>query len=193
MTAPRLRVYETSVGEDFEILLVANDDDYDVLKFDGQSRASTWKPVLVKRLTVYEEGTRKGDRLIPSDFPSCSGPHLLMLSGRTKEKLGAYLERFGELLPLACPDGEFWTLNVTTVIDALDEEKSKVLRARDEDRILMIHKYVFRASALMDAEIFRLPPRRTSTIFVTDKFVSKVRESGLVGLEFRQLWAADLN
>jgi len=193
MTAPKLRIYETSVPDGFEWLLAVNDRDYEVLRFDGQPRSSAWQPVHVKRLTVEEEGPRKGRRLTPSDFPSCSGSHILIVSGRAKEKLGAYLERFGELLPLACPDGEFWTLNVTTVIDALDEAASNVFRARDEDRLLMIRKHVFRASALMDAEVFKLPPRQSNIIYVTDKFVSKIRESGLVGMEFRQLWTADLN
>ena len=137
------------------------------------------------------EGPHKGQRLAPSDFPWCSGA--LMLGARAKEKLGAYLERFGELLPLVCADGDFWRFNLMTVIDALDEAASNVLRATDEDRILRIRKHVFRASAVMDAEIFRLPPRKTNGTFVTDKFVARVSESGLVGMDFRQLWAVDLN
>jgi hypothetical protein len=53
---------------------------------------------------------------------------MLILSQVARDMLGEQLEAFGELLPLACDDGEFWTLNVTRLVDALDATGSELLR-----------------------------------------------------------------
>ena len=114
---------------------------------------------------------------------------MMTLSRRAKERIGAYLEQFGELLPLACPDGEFWTLNVTKIIDALDEARSDVLRSAETGRILVVWKHVFRAEALGGAEVFRLPEAHSNLIYVTDAFAERLASSGLEGLTLVQLWA----
>lgn len=182
-----LIVYKLRYAEGYEWLLPIDEGDFDLLRLDGHPRANSWRPVRMKRLKRSEQG----QTLKPSDFPSCSGGDMLILSRAAKEKIGAELERFGELLPLACDEGEFWVFNVTSVVDGLDESRSQVLRASDTGAVLMIRTHAFRPSELARAEVFKLPQTLRGLIYVTRSFLEKVQGAGLAGLEFEQLWPLD--
>ena len=179
-------VYKLLTSEGFEWLLPVNDADFEVLTFEGQPRSNLWRPVKMKRLKIDRRRPLKA-----SDFPSCSGGDMFILSQVAKDKIGSYLEQYGELLPLACDDGDFWTLNVTRLVDALDESSSQLLRGSDTGEILMIHKHVFRPSGLEQAQLFKLPQVLRGLIYVTDPFVDMIKASGLKGLEFVKVWSPD--
>jgi hypothetical protein len=90
-----------------------------------------------------------------------------------------------EVLPLLSDEGaELFVLNVTCVIDALDQERSEVLRFPG-GRIMLIKQPVFKQDLLNGVELFRLPHRASST-YVGSNFVTAVRAAGLEGLEFRE-------
>ncbi len=80
-------------------------------------------------------------------------------------------------------------MNVTTLVDALDEEKSDVLRASDTGQLLMIHRPSFRADRL-GPEIFKLSQMPRGLIYVTEAFVHRVRATSLEGLDFKLVWSA---
>lgn len=132
--------------------------------------------------------TERGKVLRVSDFPACSGGDMLIINRRARDKIGSQLEKYGELLPLSCEDGDFWALNVTCLIDALDEYKSKILRSSDTKEMLTIQKHVFRPAVLRGAVLFKLPQMVRGLIYVTNHFVELIMSSGLVGLEFVVLW-----
>lgn len=182
-----LKVYKFRYAEGYEWLLPAHDPDLERLRFDGQRRASEWVPVQMKRLTVSEQG----QRLTPGDFYACSGGDMLVLSDRARQVIGPALEQYGEVLPLACDGRPFWTLNVTTFVDALDEDASQFLHASGSHRVLMIRRHVFKAAALEGAELFKLPQMPRGLIYATDSFAARLKESGLLGLELVQVWAPD--
>jgi hypothetical protein len=85
------------------------------------------------------------------------------------------LEGRGELLPLECKEGDYFILNVTNVVDALDEEKSKIVRFPDGKKIMDIKDFVFMPSKLKNVDILKLPQQPLGQVFVTDKFVELVR------------------
>jgi hypothetical protein len=180
-----LNIYKPRPCEGCEWLLAVDGSDYDLLTFDGTPRAGSWKPTRMRRLKFDDNG----QFLQPCDFPSGSGGDLLMTHA-TRERLGPYLEKYGEFLPLSCEDGKFWTFHATHFVDALDENASDVLRASDDPgRILMIHKHVFRAEKLRGEWIFKLPqPRGRGGFCVTDPFVNLIHDLGLTGLEFKRVW-----
>jgi hypothetical protein len=178
-----LKVYKAIPVEGFEWVLPVVSEDSRRLRFDGTRRAEHWLPVNVARLRVWEDG-----RLLQAgDFPSGCG---FVVSQAAKELLGSYMEDAGELLPLNCPDGEFWTLNVTRLVDALDEDNSKVLRSSETNRILMIHQHCFRSENL-GPEIFKLSHTPRGLIYFTETFVKRVNATGLKGANFKLVWAAD--
>ena len=90
--------------------------------------------------------------------------------------------------PLATGDDvPLFILNVTRVIDALDEDRADVLRFPD-GRIAYLNAPAFHADKVRDVDFFKLAGRR-SEIFVGERFVARVREAKLVGLEFSPVWS----
>ncbi|MCK1641696.1 hypothetical protein IVA95_30170 [Bradyrhizobium sp. 157] len=97
------------------------------------------------------------------------------------------LDRSGELLPLECPEADLWLFNVLTVVDALDEEKSELVRFDDGD-ILDVERYVFRPDLTEGLAVFKVPQLLRGPLFLGDEFVRAVKAAGLRGPEFTQLW-----
>jgi hypothetical protein len=133
----------------------------------------------MKRLSVLE----RGQRLTAGDFYACSGGDMLVFGDHARQSVGAELERYGEVLPLSCDGRPFWTLNITSFVDALDEGASQLVRASDTGGILMIRRHVFKPIALAGAVLFKLPQTPRGLIYATDSFAGRLKESKLVGLE----------
>lgn len=182
-----MKVFTITAPEGYEWVLPARNDEIETLRFDGQPRAGSWQPVRMQRLSQDEHG----NPLALSDFPSCSGGDMLMLRRNAVAALTDIFESCGELLPLACPDGELWTLNVTNLVDALDEKSSQLLRAPDSGKILRVKKAVFRSEALRGQLLFKLTAMPRGLIYVTESFVERVKTAGLQGIGFRQAWATN--
>jgi hypothetical protein len=179
-----LKVYKLVALDGFEWLLPVEREDLDKLRFDGTSRAASWTPIKVYRLRTTENGAP----LVPGDFPpGCGG---FTISRNAKEMLGSTLEEAGELLQLNNDDAEFWTLNVTRLVDALDEAQSKVIRSSETNRILMIQLHRFRPECL-GPEVFKLSQMPRGPIYFSEVFVKRVKSSSLKGLDFKLVWAAN--
>jgi hypothetical protein len=131
-------------------------------------------------LEVNENGTR----LTYSDFPWL-GAHAPILREPAVTVLGPILETYGQVMPLE--GAPVWLFNVTRVLPALDEQRSKIVRFDDGD-ILTIEEHVFLADEIGGTEIFKLPGRASATL-VTRRFVDRVRDAGLRGVCFELLWS----
>jgi hypothetical protein len=182
-----LKVYKLRYGEGYEWLLPVDQQDFERLRFDGQPRGTSWTPVKMRRLKVSDQGRP----LKPGDFYACSGGDMLVLNDHAKESVGRYLEQYGELLPLVCDGRPFWTLNVTSFIDALDEGKSKLLRASDTGVILMIKHLTLRAAPPVGAGLFKLPQVPRGLIYATETFKDMLEKHKVAGLALIQVWAPD--
>lgn len=167
-------------------LVPVDSDDFDVLRFDGRPRSNVWTPVRMRRIT--RDGT--GAQGKESDFPPCSGGEMLIVSRAARDWLRPELERHGELLPLHCDDGQFWAVNVTTIVDALDEDATDFVRSPSSGRIIWVERPVFKPSILTGLSVFKVPQTPKGLIYFTDRFVELVRMSGLKGLDFERVWAA---
>ena len=179
------KVFEVYPIEGVELVCPIKPYDYENFVFDGSPRKVIWKPT---RVEIVREDL--GRKFVPGDLPSSSVGDLVV-SRKAKDMIGAFLEQYGELLPLVCDDREFWTLNVTCMIDALDETKSVLHRSKQDGSILIISKYAFHPEALKTATIFRLPQYARGSFYVTTPFVELIKSSGLTGLTFKQIWAPD--
>jgi hypothetical protein len=177
-------IFQPLVKEGFEWINACAESDYEIfLSFDGSSRASTWKPVKVRRVRADERQAAKA-----SDFPWL-GAHALVMRRQVIDTIGDLLSKYGEILPLSTEDGtELFVLNVTNVLDALDEKRSELTRFRESNRIMRIKKPVFKPAMIANAEIFRLPYRASPT-YVSQIFVDRVNGVGLEGLEFLSAWS----
>jgi hypothetical protein len=148
---------------------------------NGEPRGPTWTAVPVKRVS-------RGDNQIfhASDFPWL-GNYALIMRQRAVDALRDLLERNGELLPLTS-DVPLWVLNTQT-IDALDEENSSIVRFKSSGAIMTIDKLALIESRIGDCDIFKIPMRASAT-YVSERFVQRVKDAALIGLEFRPVWSA---
>ena len=178
-----LRIYKPRVSPGFEWVLPVRDADHEYLwSLNGTSRRATWRPMPVARLAVDDEGRP----LAKADLPWLGG-HVLVLRERAVATLAPLLDRYGELLPLACPDADLWLFNVLTVVDALDEENSELVRF-DDGNILDVVRHEFRPEMAAGMAVFKVPQLLRGRLFVGDEFVEAVATAGLTGPEFMQMW-----
>ncbi|WP_035726390.1 imm11 family protein [Bradyrhizobium murdochi] len=178
-----MRIYEPRVRPNLEWVLPVHESDHEYLwRLDGTARRASWRPMPVARLLVDDEGEPRAE----ADLPWLGG-HVLVLREHAVKVLAPLLDRSGELLPLACPDADLWLFNVLTVVDALDEEKSELVRFDDGD-ILDVERYVFRPNLTEGLAVFKVPQLLRGPLFLGDEFVSVVKTAGLRGPEFIQLW-----
>lgn len=181
-----MRIFEQSGGDDYEVLNCVDDDGWETLRLlDGSPRASTWKPLRVRR--VRPSRRRKFRR---SDCP-CFGTHTLTLGRTAVEVFRDMLDAHGELLPLEDEEGmELWLHN-TRALDAYDHERTE--GSREEDgRIRTATKHVFIPSIVEGVDIFKQAYPRRGTIYVSERFVQRYKHAKLKGMVFKLAWDSDL-
>lgn len=140
---------------------------------DGR-QVSDWNPPV---MTIFDEESAY------SDFPWL-GEHAPILRKPAVDALTQVLLQYGQLLPLR--GEEVWLFNATTMIDALDTERSQIAYF-DDGSILAIERHAFKTDVIGEAEIFKLP-MRASPVYVTDVFVDRVRKANLRGVTFIEVW-----
>ncbi len=159
------------------------DFEYIVEQVSGVPRKSTWHPIAME--IIHKDN---GLELLESESPWL-GSHALVFRRRAVEALNPLLEEYGEFLPVCCEEADLWIFNPTTILDALNEDSSSVLRFSNE-QIMRVNQYVFRPDIVRDIQIFKIPNLRASPTFVSDHFVQRWKSAGLRGLGFKKVWSA---
>lgn len=176
-------VYKAAPVEGFEWLLSENEHDYDWLRsLDGTPRLARWMPPALYLRTIDDHGRPRRR----ADLPWV-GAQALALRPRAVNALRAVLEQYGELLPVITRGDEPLLLfNVLRVVDALDEERSEIVRAPSSGRIMDIRRWHLREAMLEGLELFRLTG--LPSVFFSDRFKARVEGAGLTGLGGRRIW-----
>lgn len=177
-----MRIYRFQVQEGYEWVVPVEDGYFEAFRaFDGSRKAANWQPI---RMRLVDKDER-GRRLLPSDIPWL-GEHAPVLRRKAVERFGSMLAADGELLPLACDEAELFVFNVTSVVDALDLDRSELLRFPSTGRIMKVKTHVFRPERLSGVRAFKVPELLRSSLFVTDEVVRVA--GGLTGVGFKLLW-----
>ena len=148
--------------------------------FEGTPRGSDY-PV--------PRGERDDDQIdgaLPdfTDFALC----FPTFSERAIEILGDLLIPYGELAAIEMDEPmRYFGLNATTIVDALDEEKSKIKRFTDGG-VMRVEQHVLRESITSLPPIFKMPQTRRNTTYVNEQFVEVVQRHGLSGFRFDLLF-----
>jgi hypothetical protein len=175
------KIFRLRIGEDAEGIVFA-DPKFGLDLFRTLQMSTPIGKRWVPPRIVIDRDDYHGRRLTKTDFPaSITAPSL---SRRAADGLRELLATCGELLPTVCDEGEYFLVNVTAVCDILDEQRSRIHRVAG--RVLDIHRHVFKANAALEpgTVMFKLPCRPSGrAVYVTDAFVDRVRELGLVGLQ----------
>jgi len=146
--------------------------------FIGKSLLDSWvKPNLV---VINEKG-----RLKRGDCPYFG---ILVFSIFAIEILNDLMKDCVELLGIDCDSGNYKIINLINVVDCLDYSKSVIQRYDDGERISNIKKYAFIPEKIFNQNIFVIPERPRSPVFVSNEFKNRVLESGLKGFKFEEIW-----
>jgi hypothetical protein len=150
-----------------------------------QSGQDRWTPVAARVADPPHELPHPAP-----DFPRFASPGVLLLSRRAADTLGDLLEPHGEFLPL---EGVPYLLfHVTRMLDALDEERSRLVRlAMFEGRpatVAQVSRFALHAEVVTGATVFRMTAIPRGGIFVTDRFVERGRTAALTGLRLQPVW-----
>jgi hypothetical protein len=147
---------------------------------------SAWRPLQIRVWT--DEGSGYDGRMAPpSDYPQIGV--MPVFSRRAVEELDDILKDNGTLLPLLFEgeEGHYFAYDLTHVADSLDEAQSEVERFAD-GRVMHVVHYEFHPGKVVGETIFKIPQQR-GRIYVTDSFVRRVNEGGLMGFSFKELWS----
>jgi hypothetical protein len=176
-----MTIYELrAMPDQYQILTTHGMPDWDPEPhwFARQPIAAEWRPPLLR---LYDDKKRP---LPVGDFPSFTAL-IPVFSERAVEALGDMLRANGELLPVHTATDTYYAFNPLTTLDALDEQDSEIARYPD-GAIRSIQRHVFYQDRLRDATIFQIP--QDLVTFVTDTFVDRVKEAGLLGFRFDLVW-----
>jgi hypothetical protein len=155
-------------------------------RVDGRPMGDSWSPLEVEIIHDSRYAGRPA-----CDFPLLFGP-VPVPSERAAGALGDLIGEHGELLPLRCEEGRYYAVNVTRVVDALDESRSELKRFPSSGRVMRVLRYEFDASRIRPACMFNVPKMVGSDVYVTDSFRDAVREHELTGPAWdRCLWTGD--
>ncbi|MBZ9727111.1 hypothetical protein LB554_24515 [Mesorhizobium sp. CO1-1-11] len=180
-----MKIYSPLVVEGQEWVLPQQAEDYQLFASLGDLGQKRWRPPRMKFLREQEDGTPR----LYSDFPWL-GEHVLILRSTPLKVLRPILEPYGDFLPLRA-DEPISLFNVTNVVDAMDEERSRTVRF-DDGGIMTIENLVLRPEAIGGAEIFKLPERpdgvRLSDIYLQETIVRQIGELGFKGIAFELVW-----
>lgn len=176
-----MRVYELRTQKDRYCNFALRDEHLNSIfnEFDGRSLAEDWVPLPIKAADEDDEVAELADYALLGTIP--------VFSERAVDALSGVLRQNGELLPLLYERRPYFAYNVTTVIDALDQQRSSVKSFAD-GQIMWIDRYAFTVAPLATATIFKIPELPRAYVFVTDKFVDLARPAGLQGIEFKHIW-----
>lgn len=153
----------------------------EIQSFDGRSHLNQWTPVRVERMEP-EKGLDLGDA------PGFTFP---VFSRRALECLESLISKNVEVLPLDFDENEYFGINVITVLDAIDYDKSIYRTYRDGKRIMAFQKYVFLPEIVRDTPIFKISDEKTRYAFVSDIFRETVIKFNLSGFKFELVWDSE--
>lgn len=176
-----MKIYDVILDTNYTTITSKDYNYYEYLNnnFRGQKMIETW-PIIEIQPHFLAEGDLKD--IVPDVLTFGLQP---VFTQRAIDIFKEELEANAEILPLKYDKFPCFAINVTTVLDCLDEEKSKlVIRAK---RVFQIEKHVFKKE-ISYPPIFKISTGAKTRIYVTEAFVKKFEENNLTGMIFKLVW-----
>jgi hypothetical protein len=157
----------------FDALLLADSSDWDRFSdFNGRSQLTGWVPVGV---TIYRVGKS-------GDFPYLA-PGIPVFSQRAWDALRPLIDPYVEALPLQQGRTTYYAINVTRVLDCLDQERSGV-EWLEPGLILDVDHYVLKPGCLHGEPIFKVKGMEKKDVLVSSEFKTWMERARLKGAQF---------
>ena len=157
-----------------------------LIDFDGTSKADGWWPRIMVR--NFDSPKKK-----LGDYINKISSDVVILEKKALEKIRPIMGDV-EVLPLACDFGDYWAINVLSVLACIDYEKSEYevfstnSFVNGHPRVMYFRKYEFQRDAVGDHHMFKIIDEPKSAIFVDEVFVNAVKEHKITGFEFELVW-----
>ena len=182
-----VKVYKLKPQENSVLTHPLDQNDFEKFNMliNGNPQLKSWVPIEMKIIHSDE-----GHKLDDVDAPWL-GSHALILKAGAATMIKQILSNEGELLPLDCRECDLFVYNPLSVIDALDERASTVIRFSESKQIMHIKEHSFRNNIIGQRATFKIPNLRVSPIFVTEPFIDMWQSKKLSGLEFDMVWRSD--
>lgn len=149
--------------------------------FEGTSRGSDYP------IPLGEREEERIDGPLP-DFTHFSLDPIPTFSSRAVKSLDDLLTPYGEFAAIEMDEPmRYFAFNATTIVDVLDEEKSKIKRYSDGG-VMRVEQHILLESVTSLPPIFKIPQTRRNTTYVNEQFVQRVQASGLLGFRFELLF-----
>lgn len=161
--------------------------------FDGTPKSADWSP---PEFYIHNPVAPKSNFYILNPSALCFDKEI-----SKHPLLVAFFEMAGEILPIRLESGgQLYVFNITGCINALDQHETVWRLNPNTAAKVAITKYAFRPERRSESSLFKLPETRRSEILLMNNcsvalngdFISAYQESGLVGLDFEQVWTDDV-
>jgi len=118
-----------------------------------------------------------------------------LFSGRAREALEPLMIGAAEFRPVNCEGEIYFAVLDILRVDCLDVEASEIrwFPGAEGQRAIEVRRYVFFPERLQGHHVLALPQFSRSPMFVDGAYVERVKEAGLVGLDFTLLWSSPLH
>ncbi|MGO4269247.1 DUF1629 domain-containing protein, partial [Paenibacillus sp. TAF58] len=114
-----------------------------------------------------------------------------MFNDKALNTLHELIEGNIEVLPYFHPKDTYYAINVLNVVDCLDRSVAVLNIDEKYNKVRNINKYAFHKDRIEHEIMFKIPEKVYSEIFVTDIFVEKVKQAGLTGFRFAEIWDSE--
>jgi hypothetical protein len=111
------------------------------------------------------------------------------LSERAIAVLGPLIDGHCELLPIQTPAGQYWILHVTTVVDIVDDTRSKLSFPEEADRVVKSYDYyVLQEAALARSPAIFQMRNDPGACYVKQAFVDLVSKAAITNFACARIW-----
>ena len=175
-----------SALENYATFVIArNSERWPDKSFNGKPRGSNY-PV-VRGVRDTEEMSTPLSDVLPDFTFFCHEP-IPTFSERAVKALDQALLSAGELAPIEMNElMQYFAFNATTIIDILDEERSKIARF-SSGRVMAVDRHELLDSVASIPFIFKIPQTSPGITYVNAAFTELVRDHALTGFDFQLLY-----
>lgn len=144
--------------------------------FNGESILANWTPFELTR--CY------GNRKMPDAANLC----IPLLFKKALDSIFPLIKNDVEVLPFSFEGETLFGINVLSVLDSLDRERSDLVMFPNSQKILDIKKYAFYDEVVRGKNIFKISDKKYGYIFVSEAFYKAIEENGLEGFDLRLVY-----
>ena len=198
-----MKIYEMNLDHKNYSFCTVDDDK--CKQIPGKEDLESWE------MTIDFDGTKQGDlwwtrkmtRLCRDDgnfnpvgdYTTLIGSGVMILEEQAVKKLKKVLKNV-EILPLDCDFGNYFAINILTVLDCLDYEKSSyetIDMEKPDGRpfIITVDEFSLKEKVIKGHKLFKIYDIAKGLMFVNEEFVEAVKSQGITGFQFNLVWESE--